>query len=160
MVTPLLRRLIAVTSLLRRTIGPSFSANAIGMRSMPPTGWNMVAWKSKPSSNSTALHRSISRSVRNATGSRRSLEHEIGRQIPVGLQERDHALLVLRGQLLIERAAVERLAEQLGNLAARIVMGLAHLDGLAAIGGRVVEAGAAAGVDLDLERDAEFLAIA
>src|SRR6202030_1809149 len=44
--------------------------------------------------------------------------------------------------------------------AARIVVGLAHLDRLAAIRSRIVEPRATAGVDLDLECDAEFLAIA
>ena len=39
-------------------------------------------------------------------------------------------------------------------------MGLAHLDGLAAIGGGIVEPRTAAGVDLDLEGDTELPAIA
>src|SRR5215831_8824152 len=39
-------------------------------------------------------------------------------------------------------------------------MGLAHLDRLAAVGVPIVETRPAAGIDLDFEGDAEFLAIA
>ena len=75
-------------------------------------------------------------------------------------QEGEHPLLVMRGQFLIERAAVDRLAEQFGDFAARIVDRLAQLDRLAVIGRGIVQQRAAIGIDLDLERDAELAAIA
>ena len=123
-------------------------------------------------------HMSASSSAPNGTGSRftptsagrprqglvarprRALVEQVGRQIAVLPQKREHPLLVARRQLLIERAAIDRLAEQLRDFAARIVDGLAHLDRLAAIRGRIEQQRAAAGIDLDLERDAQLPAIA
>ena len=93
-------------------------------------------------------------------GARRALEDEVGREVAIGAQEGEHALLVMRAELLVERAAIDRLAEQLGDFAAHVVVGLAHLDRLGAVRRRIVEPRVAAGVDLDLERDAELPAIA
>ena len=93
-------------------------------------------------------------------GARRALEGEVGREVAIGAQEGEHALLVAGVELLVERAAIDRLAEQFRDLAAHVVVGLAHLDRLAAVRRRIVEPRVAAGVDLDLERDAELPAIA
>ena len=64
------------------------------------------------------------------------------------------------GEFLVEGAAVDRLAEQLGDFSARVVDRLAQLDRPAVIGRRIVQQRPAIGIDLDLERDAELVAIA
>ena len=65
----------------------------------------------------------------------------------------------MRGQFLVERAAVDRLAEQLGDFPAGVVDRLAQLDRLAVVRRRIVQQSAAIGIDLDFEGDAEFSAI-
>ena len=93
-------------------------------------------------------------------GTRGALEAQVGVEVAIGAQEREHAFLVVGGKFLVERAGAHRLAEQFGDGAAHVVVRLAHLDRLAAIGGGVVEQRPAVGVDLDLHGDAELAAIA
>src|SRR5215831_3596903 len=75
------------------------------------------------------------------------------------LQEVEHALLVVRGQFLVERATVDCLAEQLGDFPARVVDRLAELDRPTVVRRRIVQQCAATGINLDLEGDAELSAI-
>jgi hypothetical protein len=130
MVTPLSRRLIAVTSVVRRTTAPaSWPTRPECGPCRQPANWlehggleieDLLEQHGAPQieveqraqrHRVAALAGPIAR-IRQAvvTGSRRSLEHEVGRQVAVGLQERGHALLVPCGQLFIERTAIERLA--------------------------------------------------
>src|SRR4029077_20170655 len=51
------------------------------------------------------------------------------------------------------------LGQQLRDCPARVVHGLAHLDRLSAVRGRIEQPGAPAGVDLDLQRHAALPAI-
>ena len=92
-------------------------------------------------------------------GARRAFVAQIRRQVPIMLQEGEHPLLVVRGQFLVERAAVDRLAEQLGDFPAGVVDRLAQLDWLALVRCRIVQQCAAIGIDLDLEGDAKLSAI-
>ena len=149
------------------------------MRSMPPTGWNMVACWVKFSSNSMARphvgveqHAERNRiaphaglSGRRPAGSCSPRGSSLGRRGRARGRRsccRNASIrsLSLRGQFLVERAAVDRLAEQLGDFAARIVDRLAQLDRPAVVRRRIVQQRAAAGVDLDLQRHAELAAIA
>src|SRR5262249_31032044 len=71
----------------------------------------------------------------------------------------EHPLLVVRGQFLVERATVDRLAEQLGDFTARVVDRLAQLNRSAIVRRRIVQQCAATAINLDLEGDAELSAI-
>src|SRR6516165_10634085 len=127
---------------------------------MPPTGWNMVAWKSNPSSNIAADAGQIAGARQGPVSrARRSLELQVGRKIAVGAQERNHALLVVGSQFLIECTAVKRLAEQFSDFAAHVVVCLAHFDRPAAIGLRIVDERTAVGIDQNFEGNAQFTAI-
>ncbi len=75
------------------------------------------------------------------------------------LQKAEHPLFVVRGQFLVERAAVDRLCEQLRDFPAGVVDRLAQLDRLALVRCRIVQQCAAIGIDLDLEGDAKLSAI-
>ena len=85
-----------------------------------------------------------------------ALERHVLAEVAIGLQERQQLFLVLEAQVLVEGALVHRLGQQLGDVAAGVVDPLAHLQLLAAVG---PEVGAAAGVDLDLQRHAQLAAI-
>ncbi len=74
--------------------------------------------------------------------------------------ERQQLLLVVGAHRLLERALVDRLGQQLGQVAADIVAHLAHPHRLAAERRLVVQQGVAVVVDDHLQRDAELLAIA
>ena len=78
----------------------------------------------------------------------------------VGAEETEHAVAIGGGDVLVERAVANALGEQLADVAAGVVDDLALHHGLAAVGCVVLQEGGAAGVDLDLEFDAELAAIA
>ena len=106
---------------------------------MPPMGWNMVGCHSKTSSTSMPCHRSASSNSFIASGGvddRRLLggagrnfvagaigaaEEQIGIEIAVLAQKLDHALAIAGGDLLVERALLDALGEQLADMAARVV---------------------------------------
>ena len=88
------------------------------------------------------------------------LKSRSGDRSPYCRRNASHPLLVAGGQFLIQRSAVEGLAEQFRDFPAHVVDGLAHLDRLAAVRRRIEQQCAAAGIDLDLQRDAELAAIA
>src|SRR5258708_34099164 len=75
------------------------------------------------------------------------------------LQAGEPRLLVVGGQFLVERAAVDRLAEQLGDFPARVVDRLTQVDRVAVVRRRIVQQSAAIGINLDFEGDAELSAI-
>lgn len=84
-------------------------------------------------------------------------EAAIGLQIAVALQEGQQNLAVGGAQLAVERTLPHRLAEQFGDMAARIVDGLAHADARAVGTDHI---GRAAGIDLHFHRHAELVGIA
>jgi hypothetical protein len=78
------------------------------------------------------------------------------RQVAIGRQVAQQLLLIETGQLLVQRALVDGLGQQLGEGAARVVDGLALGDHLAG----EVQLGRTVGVDHHLQRHAQLLAIA
>ncbi len=79
---------------------------------------------------------------------------------PVGAQEAEHAVAIFGRHLSIKRALLHALHQQLADVAAGIVDGLAHNDGLAAVGGIVLQEGGVGHVDLNLQLYAELFAVA
>ncbi len=90
----------------------------------------------------------------------RSLVEKVGREVAVFLQELDHLLFVGGGQFLIERAPLDTLGQQFGDMAAGIVFHLPVLHRLAAFEVVRLQEGAARGVDLNLQRDTQLAAVA
>ncbi len=87
-------------------------------------------------------------------------EEQIGIQIAVLAQELDHAVAIVGVELLVESALADALGQQLAHMAARVVHHAALGDSYAAVQLVVLHQRAARGIDLDLERNAQFVAVA
>src|SRR5271163_2664374 len=85
---------------------------------------------------------------------------QVGLEIAVLNQKGDHALLVLCGNLLVEGALLDAFGEQLGDMAAGVVHHLPLLHWLPVVQVVGLHERTAGGVDFNLKRNAEFLAIA
>src|SRR3546814_11505630 len=86
-----------------------------------------------------------------------TLFRSVRAEIAIGLKEREQLLLVRRCERLVERALAERLGEQLGDMAPRVVDGRAHPDPLAV---RAHDIGRSARIDLYLQRHVELACVA
>ena len=95
-------------------------------------------------------------SVAGAVG---AFEEQIGIEVAVLAEEVDHALAVGGVDFLIERALLDALGEELGDMAASVVDHAALLDGHAAVELVGLHECTARGVDFDFEGDAELVAI-
>ena len=176
--TPFAVRRISVTGELYWTVSPRAFANAKGMRSMPPTGWNMVACMSNRLFEKDAVPEvGVEQGVHVdglaedaglvAGAGFGGVAGAVATAVFAGVVERavdaeeaEHAVAVGGGDVLVERAVADAFGEEFGDVAAGVVDDLALDHGLAIVGGVVLQEGGAAGVDFNLELDAELAAVA